>query len=98
MVCRSIAEITPFWEADRKQQERERKWQGFSREEGYALDAAVRGVVERAISSLEAIGLSHEGALNLLMIQAAIRMEESGVTETKRLLRSLENDLEPPEG
>ena len=57
----------------------------------------MRGVVERAISSLEAIGLSHEGALNLLMIQAAIRMED-GVTETKRLLRSLENDLEPPEG
>ena len=70
---------------------------GFSREEGYALDAAVRGVVERAIASLQVIGLSHEGALSLLMIQAAIRMED-GVTETKRLLRSLENNLEPPEG
>ena len=61
------------------------------------MNAAVRGVVERAIATLQGIGMSHEGALNLLMIQAAIRMQD-GITETKRLLRSLENNLEPPEG
>ena len=70
---------------------------GFSEEEGDPMNAVVRGVVERAIATLQAIGMSHEGALNLLMIQAAIRMQD-GVKETKRLLRSLENNLEPPEG
>ena len=70
---------------------------GFSKEEGDALNSCVRGIVERAIASLMVIGMTHEGALNLLMIQAAIRMED-GITETKRLLRSLENDHQPPEG
>jgi hypothetical protein len=64
--------------------------------EGYeALNATVRGIVERAIASLQAIGMTNEGALQLLAIQATIRMDD--VAAVRCLLKSIEDGL-PVEG
>lgn len=69
---------------------------GFNKVEGEAFDAAVCGIVERAISSLQAIGMSNEGALSLLMFQAAIRMQDAA--EVRRLLKSIEDRLADDDG
>jgi hypothetical protein len=63
---------------------------GFSKEEGDALNSVVGGIVERTIASLQGVGMTHEGALSLLVIQAVIRMRDT--TEARRLLKSLEMD------
>jgi hypothetical protein len=62
---------------------------GFSQAEGEALNAVVRGIVERAVASLQVIGMTHEDALSLLVIQAVIRMQDT--TGIRRWLRSLES-------
>jgi hypothetical protein len=62
----------------------------FNKEEGGALDAAVRGVVERAIASLMAIGMTHEDALSLLVLQSVIRMRD--MAAARRLLQRLLED------
>jgi hypothetical protein len=62
---------------------------GFSEAEGNALNAVVRGIIERAIASLQGVGLSHEGALHLLLLQSAIRTQDK--PELRRLLKSIED-------
>jgi hypothetical protein len=62
----------------------------FNKEEYEALNVAVGGIVERAIASLQGVGMTYEGALSLLVIQAVIRMRNT--TEARRLLKSLEMD------
>ena len=57
-----------------------------------ALEGAVRGIIERAVAALEAIGMSHEGALALLMIQSAIRINDAA--EVRRLLQSIGDMLD----
>ena len=63
---------------------------GFTEEEGNALNSVVRGVVERAIASLMVVGMTHEGALALLTVQAVIRMNDA--TAARHLLESLLED------
>lgn len=69
---------------------------GFTKEEGEALNSAVREIVERAINALQAIGMTYASALQLLVIQATIRMEDTA--EVKRWLRCVEDGLQPPGG
>ena len=52
------------------------------------LNRRVRDIVEDAIAALEAVGMSHEDALALLMIQAGIRIEDP--TNLRQSLRSIE--------
>lgn len=59
----------------------------FSAKEVDALNEAVRGVVEQAISSLQAIGLAQQDAVALLLVQSAIRMNDT--TEVRSLLHRL---------
>jgi hypothetical protein len=61
---------------------------GFSKEEGAALNSAVRGTIERAIASLQVIGMSHEGALQLLGLQVGLRM--SSDEDRRRLVKDIE--------
>ena len=68
---------------------------GFSKEESHALGTVVIGIVERAIASLMVIGMTNEGALSLLMTQAAIRMQDTA--KLRCLLKSIEDGL-PVEG
>lgn len=59
----------------------------MTRAEYLALNVATRGVVERAVSALQAIGLSREGALSLLAIQASIRMDDQA--KVRELIRDI---------
>jgi hypothetical protein len=67
--------------------------QRFSKVEGEALEAVAGGIIERAIASLQGIGLSREGALSMLVLQAAIQMDKA---EVERLLKYVEGGLVPP--
>jgi hypothetical protein len=52
-----------------------------------ALDSRVRGIIETAISSLVDVGLSNQGALSLLMIQSAIRMNDAAEVRSDKVYR-----------
>jgi hypothetical protein len=65
---------------------------GFTKAEGDALNAAVGGIVERCISSLEAVGLPHESALRLMLVQSVIRMRD--MSEARRVFESVEDGLQ----
>jgi len=62
----------------------------FTAQEAEAMQSAVRNVVERTISSLQSIGMSHHDALALLMLQASLRMDAS---EVRRVLKVIEDGL-----
>jgi hypothetical protein len=53
-----------------------------------AIDVAVVGIIERAITSLQAIGMTKANALELLVIQAAILMPS--LAAARRVLGSLD--------
>jgi hypothetical protein len=70
---------------------------GFSKEEGEALNSAVRGIVERAISSLQAVGMARQDALSLLVVQSSIRMDQATMRKAMQWLvaeeaRNVEDD------
>jgi hypothetical protein len=50
---------------------------GFTKQESDALNSCVRGVVDRAVDSLQVLGMTKPAALSLLMIQAALRFENT---------------------
>jgi hypothetical protein len=52
-----------------------------------AINSCVVGVVNRSISALMCIGMSHESALKLLAIQAMIRLPDAAIEE---VLQSIE--------
>jgi tRNA C32,U32 (ribose-2'-O)-methylase TrmJ len=56
-----------------------------------ALESCVKGIIEHAISALQAIGMTNDAALKLLMIQASIRMEDTA--ELRRVLKSIKDGL-----
>jgi hypothetical protein len=56
-----------------------------------ALCSRVRGIVESAIASLVDVGLSNQGALSLLMTQAAIRMHNAA--DVREVLKSIGDGL-----
>ena len=47
-----------------------------------------RAIVEKAISDLEAVGFKYQGALDLLLIQSAIRMNEASLRRSMQWLAS----------
>jgi hypothetical protein len=55
------------------------------------LNSRVRGIVESAIASLVAVGLSNQGALSLLMTQSAIRMHNAA--DVREVLKSIGDGL-----
>jgi len=57
---------------------------GFTNDEARALEAAVRGVVEQTLASLMSIGMSRHAALQLLLLQATIRINDEA--EVRRLV------------
>ena len=62
-----------------------------SKEQG-AMEDCVRGTVERAISSLMVLGMSHDGAASLLMVQSAIRIDDA--THVMEVLTSIASLIE----
>jgi hypothetical protein len=62
-----------------------------SKEQG-AMEDRVRGTVERAISSLMVLGMSHDGAASLLMVQSAIRIDDA--THVMEVLTSIASLIE----
>jgi hypothetical protein len=52
------------------------------------LEFDVRTIVEDAIDSLRLAGLTNQGALKLLMVQASIRM--TNAADVRKVLRSIE--------
>ena len=62
---------------------------GFSKQEAKAIQHVVRGIIERTIGSLQGVGMSHDGACNLLIVQGAIRLDEAD--PLKRLIEDYED-------
>jgi hypothetical protein len=56
-----------------------------------ALQDCVRGIIEKRVASLIAVGCSNETALRLLMIQGAIRMNDAA--EVRSVIKSIESGL-----
>src|SRR5450631_374912 len=56
-----------------------------------ALQDCVRGIIEKCVASLIAVGCSNETALRLLMIQGAIRMNDAA--EVRSVIKSIESGL-----
>jgi hypothetical protein len=51
----------------------------FNERETAALESAVKGVFAQAVASLQAIGMTEQGALKLLLVQASIRLPATEV-------------------
>jgi hypothetical protein len=56
------------------------------------VNSIVRGIVERAVSSLMVVGMAHDNACALLMIQGAVRIDDAA--KVKETIKSIEMDLE----
>ena len=57
-----------------------------------AMEDCVRGILERAVTSLMALGMTDEAALSLLMIQSAIRIDDA--TRVVEVLESIAKLIE----
>ena len=64
---------------------------GYTTEQQAKLQFEAKSIVEDAISSLMMIGMAEQNALQLLMIQAAVRMHDNA--EIRSTLRSIEEGL-----
>ena len=62
---------------------------GFDKQEAEAIQHVVRGVIERTIASLQGIGMTHDGACHLMIIQGAIRLSDDA--ELKRLVEDYQD-------
>jgi hypothetical protein len=59
-----------------------------------ATNSVVSGVVEQAVASLQAIGLTEQGALSMLLTQAAVRMDDAEALH--RVLNHISGGFIPP--
>jgi hypothetical protein len=62
----------------------------MNKTESDAMNDCVRSLIERTVSTLQAIGMKKEDALQLLAIQAIVRMHNA--EEIAKLQRFIDND------
>jgi hypothetical protein len=71
-----------------------RRKSGMDKAKQDAMEDCVRGILERAVTSLMALGMTDEAALSLLMIQSAIRIDDASqvVEVLESIARLIEED------